>query len=634
MKLKRCLSMLLAVALVVCMMPQAAFAEGAMKTFKYVALGDSITSGYGLTPRTGIANMDRALILTDELIANPITEAYPMVFGEKIKELGQKEGVTTQATNLATTAYRAQDVEKTIREACKGEVAELVLESFVGEGSSDILLHYHDIFEKYLPEADLVSIELGGNDIVMGVLVPMLTGENPILQAFSLSFALTLMGENTETALGGGLQLLISKKDQITYSSIVDAAKQLMEVGENADAYVKNAADQVEGVVKATKEKNPNADIALLGMFNPYEVTGDGSEETLQEKINTLISGCLRESAKLINETPEAQSDEVFCQALSDAVDESETTGDGDNAGDDNNTDDDADVNKSLDKFLEILKGTGLSIINHFAAESVEPQMLALNEYTKGIAEKYNATYVDVWGISTGNDSDPHPDAQGHKEIAERMYATLSNQIADAMKNDLVFTDVDETTDHEADIYWLAKNGISEGWKLEDGTAEFRPYSDVARADMAAFLYRLATKWGLADKEWQPQGTASFTDVDESTAHYREIMWLAENGISEGWKLEDGTAEFRPYANVARADMAAFLHRLQLLCANPAPNTGGASFTDVDESTPHHADILWLANNGISTGWKHEDETAEFRPYANVARADMAAFLHRMDALA
>jgi hypothetical protein len=42
---------------------------------------------------------------------------------------------------------------------------------------------------------------------------------------------------------------------------------------------------------------------------------------------------------------------------------------------------------------------------------------------------------------------------------------------------------------------------------------------------------------------------------------------------------------------------------------------------------------MWLAESGISEGWKHEDGTAEFRPYANVARADMAAFLHRMDAL-
>ena len=86
MKLKRFLSMLLTVALVACTIPHAAFAEVAgKKTFKYVALGDSITSGFGLTPGKGdgldALAKDRAFILTDELIANPVMEAYPMVFG-------------------------------------------------------------------------------------------------------------------------------------------------------------------------------------------------------------------------------------------------------------------------------------------------------------------------------------------------------------------------------------------------------------------------------------------------------------------------------------------------------------------------------------------------------------------------
>ena len=53
-----------------------------------------------------------------------------------------------------------------------------------------------------------------------------------------------------------------------------------------------------------------------------------------------------------------------------------------------------------------------------------------------------------------------------------------------------------------------------------------------------------------------------FVDVTNSTSHHEEIDWLAEQGISKGWTMKDGTVEFRPYNNVARADMAAFLHRL------------------------------------------------------------------------
>ena len=55
------------------------------------------------------------------------------------------------------------------------------------------------------------------------------------------------------------------------------------------------------------------------------------------------------------------------------------------------------------------------------------------------------------------------------------------------------------------------------------------------------------------------------------------------------------------------------------------------TFNDVVADTPHKEDIEWLAANGISTGWENADGTFSFRPYETVRRADMAAFLHRMD---
>ncbi|MBO7673592.1 MAG: hypothetical protein J6S63_01125, partial [Atopobiaceae bacterium] len=427
MKLKRLLSMLLAVVLVVCTIPHEAFAEAAQdKVYSYVALGDSVTAGYGLGHKIEGTSMDKALILTEALIADPIMDAYPMVFGEMIKPLGQEKGFTTQSTNLAATAYRAQDIEKTIRETCKGEVAEMILEGFIGKGASAALLNYHNIYDQYIPDADLVSIELGGNDIVMAVLVPMFFNENPILQASALSLMLTLFGESAETALGAGYMTLSQNKDKITYSSLVEASEYLMQVGQNADTYVQNAVNQLEGVVLATKEKNPNANIALVGMFNPYQATGD-EEKCLLDKIEDLICENLNNSALLLCESQDEQPEEVLCQALSEGVNEVE--GDGEII-----LTTESDILEgqslvSLDMFKEILKSKATSIVNQFAADNVEPQMLKLNELTKALADKYGAAFVDVWGISTGNDSDPHPDAQGHKEIAERMYAVLASLV-------------------------------------------------------------------------------------------------------------------------------------------------------------------------------------------------------------
>lgn len=202
------------------------------------------------------------------------------------------------------------------------------------------------------------------------------------------------------------------------------------------------------------------------------------------------------------------------------------------------------------------------------------------------------------------------------------------------------FSDVTDQTAHADDIYWLARTEISAGWPNADGTASFRPYANVARADMAAFIYRLAKWWNLVGEGWQPKDVAVFSDVTSSTPHANEIWWLAEKGISAGWDI-NGKKEFRPYASVARQDMAAFLFRLAKIAkAGGASDAWSASsyartmFSDVDSNstTNHHNEIWWLAQMRVSEGWqvgtKHE-----FRGLLPVARADMAAFLHRINGL-
>ncbi|WP_195419496.1 S-layer homology domain-containing protein [Collinsella sp. D33t1_170424_A12] len=188
------------------------------------------------------------------------------------------------------------------------------------------------------------------------------------------------------------------------------------------------------------------------------------------------------------------------------------------------------------------------------------------------------------------------------------------------------FKDVDYGTPHLEHINWLANAGISKGWREPNGYT-FRPFANVARADMAAFLYRL-----VGSPEYTPSAAecAKFRDVDSNTPHAKEIWWLASTGISAGWNMGSGVYEFRPYAEVTRCDMAAFLYRL---AGSPAfePNASErAAFRDVNASTPHANEIFWLASSGISTGWNESDGSKTFRPYNIVVRCDMSAFLHRM----
>ena len=186
------------------------------------------------------------------------------------------------------------------------------------------------------------------------------------------------------------------------------------------------------------------------------------------------------------------------------------------------------------------------------------------------------------------------------------------------------FIDVNELTPHHEDIQWLADTGISTGWETDRGR-EFRGMSPVVRQDMAAFLYRLAGSPEFdASKVKNP-----FADVTEKTDHYKEILWLASTGISKGYTAEDGTVTFGGMNPVVRQDMAAFLHRLaDYQQANPKLGDS-IDFADVDDATPHNADIDWLARTGVSTGYD-EDGVMKFHGDWPVFRQDMAAFLHRM----
>ena len=432
--LKKILSIVLAVAMLGSIATVMASAKEAdEKTYNYVCLGDSIAAGYGLTaPGT---SHDPALILSEDLIANPIQDAYAQVFGDRLAQLGAEKGYTTRTTNLASTAYRAEDVVKTIyQEGYKGEVATMILESFVGKGTSQVLVPYHDIYNKYLPDADLVSIQLGGNDIIMGVIVPMFNSNNPILADTATAMALLLFGLSPAEAIGAGVQLIVRDKDLITTAHIAEAVKYFASIKDNADMYVQNAAKNVEDVVSAVEDVNSDADIALIGMYNPY---GNSLE----------YQGQVRDACTVMKN--------MFVRAVDEAVDINIEVGDVEIVPvqeAEQKSEDLKQVSFSLQKYLvnnsyfkEMQKERLKALLTIAADElaypiqyltagkNVDPQMRLLNEKLQVIAENHGATYVNVYDISNECNTDPHPTVEGHKEIADRLEAAMADTILEKM---------------------------------------------------------------------------------------------------------------------------------------------------------------------------------------------------------
>ena len=225
------------------------------------------------------------------------------------------------------------------------------------------------------------------------------------------------------------------------------------------------------------------------------------------------------------------------------------------------------------------------------------------------------------------------------EEGSESRHCTRCDEVTDVRVIPiLTFIDVDETTPHTDEVLWLAKTGVSEGWTEIDGTRTFKPYVEVARCDMAAFIRRLAKNnnwldaatWTPSEADWN-----TFSDIDKNSPHAEDVLWLAHAEISQGWNVDNGQKEFRPLTIVARCDMAAFLHRLASKAgvsdaSTWKPGEADWTFADIDAGSPHAEDVLWLAHSKVSQGWAEADGTKTFRPLTNVARCDMAAFLRRL----
>ena len=85
----------------------------------------------------------------------------------------------------------------------------------------------------------------------------------------------------------------------------------------------------------------------------------------------------------------------------------------------------------------------------------------------------------------------------------------------------------------------------------------FRPQRQVTRAELAAFVFRLATD---GEQLPEPPSTAPFQDVAADHRLAAEIAWMREHGLITGYA--DGT--YRPNRPISRGEVAAVMHRLHL----------------------------------------------------------------------
>ena len=174
------------------------------------------------------------------------------------------------------------------------------------------------------------------------------------------------------------------------------------------------------------------------------------------------------------------------------------------------------------------------------------------------------------------------------------------------------FSDVPSGAYYAEAVRWAVEKGVTNG--TGDGT--FQPNGSCTRAQLAAFLWRLA---GEPESTQDP----TFTDVSADAWCAKALRWAAEQGIVTGYA--DGS--FHPDQTVTRIQAVAMLYRYAK-AQGMDTTRGGMAVREFDDFAAVPAYALeaagWAVNAGILRGAGNR-----LMPNDPCTRAQIVTFLYR-----
>ena len=177
-----------------------------------------------------------------------------------------------------------------------------------------------------------------------------------------------------------------------------------------------------------------------------------------------------------------------------------------------------------------------------------------------------------------------------------------------------IFTDV---KGHWAKDYIesLVDEGVTNGYKEEDGTFTFRPKAKITRAELAKMINEAAVLTAI--------GQADFTDLVAGSWYAKEVAIAAEAGYINGYPQEDGRLAFKPHQNVTREEAAKMI-----AMAFDIETRGEINFADGNEiSSWARSHVSALVEEELINGYQEEDGSFTFRPGSNLTRGEASKML-------
>ena len=209
----------------------------------------------------------------------------------------------------------------------------------------------------------------------------------------------------------------------------------------------------------------------------------------------------------------------------------------------------------------------------------------------------------------------PHPTTAGHKYIADQILAVLPESTTPVEPDDPTpastgrYIDVKDDDWCKSFVDYVSDRGIMTGVTA----TTFEPYSNLTRAQVATILYAL---------EGKPENTTNaFGDVAPTSWYYDPVNWCAAQGIVAGV----GDGNYEPNRNVTREELATMLRSYAAYFGGDTTTTTDiSSYNDAASVSSWAAEpVSWAVAKGLMSGRPGN----LLAPQGTASRAEMAVMM-------
>ena len=233
----------------------------------------------------------------------------------------------------------------------------------------------------------------------------------------------------------------------------------------------------------------------------------------------------------------------------------------------------------------------------------------------------YENTSMDDSGYN------PHPTTAGHKYIADQIISVLPDKNGETIDPvpdtpsipsqhancpSVKYTDLDTSMWYHEPVDYVLNKGIMTGTTA----TTFEPETDLTRAQVATILYAMEGKPAVSS-------SAGFYDVPADEWFADPVNWCAGTGIVAGM----GDGGFAPNDNVTREQLVTMLRSYaEYKGKNVEPNGDASGFADSQYISYWAADsVSWAIGNGLISG----REGNLLAPQGTASRAEAATMFWR-----